>query len=316
MKTQVVGYTRVSLLDQAEKGHSLDAQRMAIEQYCASRGWELVEVKVDAGISGTLSERPAFQELLHEATLGRFDIVIVHAIDRFYRDLQGLLKTLNHLRQHDVTFISITENLDFSTPWGKLTLAVLGTLAEIYIDRLRQETRKGKVARAAKGLHNGTPPLGYCYGNCAACGDPNGAGYCPLHGGPNRQDYTPSLPLLPHPVDCEAVRLAFQWHASGECSDGEIAARLNGYVHFLPDGSEIHFRTRGRMGRGAPGPFGKDTVRDMLQHPFYIGLVPYYGLDGKSHKRKREDAEALYPGRHEPIVDPATFEESQRVRAL
>ncbi len=55
-----------------------------------------------------------------------FDVVIVHAIDRFCRDLSGLLTALHYLDQHQVTFVSITENLDFSTPWGKLVLAVLG----------------------------------------------------------------------------------------------------------------------------------------------------------------------------------------------
>jgi hypothetical protein len=192
--------------------------------------------------------------------------------------VQGLLKALNHLRKHNVSFISITENLDFSTSWGKLTLAVLETLAGIYIDRLRQETRKGKRARAAKGLHNGSPPLGYCFGNCASCKDANGAGYCPRHGGPNRQDYTPACPLLPYPIDGESIRLAFAWHASGAYSDGDIAEMLNAHVHTLPDGSAVRFRTRGRMGRG--------------------------------------EVVALYPGQHEPLVDQETFEESQRVRAL
>ena len=316
MKTQAIGYVRVSTLEQAEEGHSLDAQRTAIEQFCRARGWDLAGIKTDAGISGTLADRPALQAVLDLASKGVFDVVIVHAIDRFYRDLQGLLKALNHLRQHDVAFISITENLDFSTPWGKLTLAVLGTLAEIYIDRLRQETRKGKRARAAKGLHNGSPPLGYCYGKCASCADPNGKGYCPLYGRPNRQNYTPALPLVPHPVDREAVRLAFEWHASGSYSDGEIAEKLNAHVHTLPDGAEVRFRTRGRTGRGEPGVFSKDSVRDILQHPFYTGVVPYYGVNEKGQKRKRDDPAALYAGQHEPIVDQETFEESQRIRAL
>ena len=72
-------------------------------------------------------------------------------IDRFYRDLGGLLAALHHLHQHHVTFVSITENLDFTMPWGKLILAVLGALAEIYIDKLRDETKKGKRPAPAKG---------------------------------------------------------------------------------------------------------------------------------------------------------------------
>ncbi|MEA3339025.1 MAG: recombinase family protein, partial [Chloroflexota bacterium] len=316
MKKRVIGYIRVSTNEQVEKGHSLDAQRAAIEQFCASRGWELVEIKVEAGISGTKDDRPALTELLEAVEQGRCDVVIVHAIDRFYRDLQALLKAFNHLRQHNVTFISIVENLDFTTPWGKLALAVLGTLAEIYIDRLRQETRKGKRARAVKGLHNGAPPLGYCYGACSSCNDPNGKGYCPRYGDSNRQDYTPSQPLLPHPIEREAVRLAFEWHATGQYSDGDVAERLNERAHTLSDGTEVGFRTKGRWGRGSPGRFSKDSVRDMLQNPYYVGKVPYYGCDAKGRKRKRGDYVALYPGRHEPIVDEKTFERSLEIRNL
>jgi DNA invertase Pin-like site-specific DNA recombinase len=83
-----------------------------------------------------ISDRPALKELLDDAEKGLFDVVIVHSVDRFFCDLQGLLRALNHLQKHSVSFVSITENIDFTTPWGKLALAVLGTLAEIHIDKL------------------------------------------------------------------------------------------------------------------------------------------------------------------------------------
>jgi len=53
---------------------------------------------------------------------------------------------------YGVSFASVQEQLDFTTPWGKLMLTVLGTLAEIYLDNLRQETRKGKLQRARQGF--------------------------------------------------------------------------------------------------------------------------------------------------------------------
>ena len=316
MTVRVIGYIRVSTGEQAEEGHSLFAQRLAIEEFCRTRGWELLRIEADAGLSGTLDDRRALKELLRAVEQGACDVVIVHAIDRFYRDLQGLLQALNHLRQHNVTFVSVRENLDFSTPWGKLTLAVLGTLAEIYIDRLRQETRKGKRARAIKGLHNGSPPLGYCRGNCASCSDPNGPDYCPRHGGLNIQDYTPALPLVPHPVEREAIRLAFEWYVTGEYSDGNIANRLNAHTHTLPDDTKVRFRTKGRHGRGTPAKFGKDSVRELLRRPFYVGLVPYFGINEKGKKRKRDDAVALYPGQHEPLVDQETFDQCRNIRKL
>jgi site-specific DNA recombinase len=159
------GYIRVSTVEAAANGHSLDAQGDLITAYAQQRGWELVEIYQDAGISGTRTDRPGLQRLLRDAAQNRFQVVIVHAIDRFYRNLQGLLKALNQLHKHDVAFISIAESIDFTTPWGKLSLAVLGTLAEIYIDKLSAEVAKGKLARARKGLYSGSLPLGYCRGN-------------------------------------------------------------------------------------------------------------------------------------------------------
>src|SRR5690606_28547339 len=143
-----------------------------------------------------------------------------------------------------VSFVSITENLDFTTPWGKLTLAVLGTLAEIYLDKLSAETSKGKVARAQKGLYNGTIPYGYCQGNCATCTDPNGPGYCPRCGGPDLKEEEPSYALWLHPVESAAMRLAFEWYATGDYSDGDIARRLNGCQYRGSDGASLPFRSK------------------------------------------------------------------------
>jgi len=178
---------------------------------------------------------------MEQAKQGEFNIVVVHAIDRFYRDLSGLLGALHQLHQHNVTFVSITENLDFTTPWGKLVLAVLGTLAEIYIDKLREETKKGKQARARKGLWNGSIPFGYCNGLCAACTDVNGKGYCPNFGQANRSQHGI---LIAHPIESVAVRLTFGWYETGNLSHQLIAGKLNANELILPEDSPRHFRTK------------------------------------------------------------------------
>jgi site-specific DNA recombinase len=307
---RAVGYGRASTTEQVEDGHSLDAQEHAIVEFCRVRGWTLVEIYVDPGLSGALVDRPALQRLLRDAAQGKFDVLVVHAIDRFYRDLQGLLSAFRQLQDLGVSFISISENLDFTTPWGKLALAVLGTLAEIYLDKLRFETSKGKKARARKGLPNGFPPLGYCRGNCAACTDPNGEGYCPRYGQPSLSAAGPSDPWVAHPIEQAAVQLAFSRYATGEYSDGQIARLLNEYRN----GTEVEFRTKGRRGRCGPGLFNKDSIRDLLQNVHYTGQVPYYGAtDGDRRKR---DPVALYPGQHPALVDQDLFDRCQEIRAL
>lgn len=309
----VAGYKRVSTDDQVDYGFSLEAQETLIHEYATRRGWQVVRIYTDAGLSGSLDRRPALEQLLADAAAGQFQVVIVHAIDRLYRNLEALLRTLNQFQQQQVSFVSITEEMDFTTPWGKLTLAVLGTLAEIYIDKLRAETRKGKLQRAKCGFWNGSIPLGYCDGRCSACTDPNGPGYCPHAGGPNRSD---GQVLMLHPIESEAVKLAFAWYCSGDYSDGQIAARLNAARFNGTGGPSLPFRTKRSPNRGGPGPFSKDSVREILSRLFYTGVVPYYGINDKGQKRKRRDAVALYPGRHPRLIDQATFDEAQQIRQL
>jgi site-specific DNA recombinase len=156
---KAVGYRRVSMREQVN-GHSLEAQSNSIEQYAAQQGWQLLRIYTDAGISAKKdSYRPELEHLLKDAATREFDAVVVDKIDRFYRHLNGVLTALDRLHQHGVAFASVKEKLDFTTPWGKLMLTVLGMLAEIYIDTLRQETQKGKQQRAREGLWNGSIPF-------------------------------------------------------------------------------------------------------------------------------------------------------------
>ncbi len=309
---RAVWYLRVSMAEQL-KGHSLDAQRVSTTTFIRQRSWTLTGEYLDAGLSAKSdSHRPAFQQLLADAQAGKFDVVVVDKIDRFYRHLKGLLTALELLRAADVTFVSVKENLDFSTPWGKLSLTVLGMLAEIYIDNLSQEAHKGKLARARKGQWNGSIPFGYCTGRCTTCTDPNGPDYCPNYGGP---DQATDAHLYPHPVESVAVQRAFAAYLTGELSDGDLAAQLNADGLTRPDGRSIPFRTKGLLGRFPPGPFSKESLRDILQRRFYTGTVVYYGHDERGRKRKRNQGTETFPGQHPALISPADFERAQALRA-
>jgi site-specific DNA recombinase len=293
-------------------GHSLDAQRTSTADFIAQRRWTLGGEYVDAGISAkSNSHRPALTRLLEDARDRRFDVVVVDKVDRFYRHLKGLLTALEVLDATGVTFVSVKENLDFTTPWGKLALTVLGMLAEIYVDNLSQETHKGKLARARKGLWNGRIPVGYCDGRCSECTDPNGSDYCPNVGQPDRSD---AGTLIEHPIEGEAVRRAFRWYLTGHYSDGTLAEKLSASGLSLPDGRYVPFRTKGLPGRFPPRPFGKESVRAMLQRRFYTGVVVYYGVDERGRKRKRGDFQALFPGKHPALVSVEDFERVQALR--
>ena len=312
-KLRAVGYRRVSMREQVD-GHSLDAQEKNIRDYANHNDWELIEIYTDAGLSAKKdSHRPSLAKLMEEAKAGKFDVVIVDKVDRFYRHLAGLLTALDELRSYNVSFVSVMERLDFTSPWGKLMLTVLGVLAEIYLDNLRQETIKGKRQRAREGLWNGFAPLGYCRGLCTECLEPNGKDYCPEYGKPNKTD---GKRLILHPIDSEVVRLIFKWYLEGNVSFKDIADRLNDYNLKLADGYTIKVRQRGHPGFSKPGPFTRDTVRNTLHRVFYTGKLPYLSSKhlGSRHTKRSELGEMeLFDGKHPAII---TEEEFQRAKEL
>ncbi|MEN4012176.1 MAG: recombinase family protein [Bellilinea sp.] len=315
-KLRAVGYRRVSMKEQVD-GHSLDAQEKNIRDYVKHNDWELIEIYTDAGISAKKdSHRPALAQLMKDAEAGKFDVVIVDKVDRFYRHLAGLLTALDELRGYNVSFVSVQERLDFTSPWGKLMLTVLGILAEIYLDNLRQETIKGKRQRAREGLWNGFSPFGYCRGLCAECQEPNGKGYCPEYNSPNK---TNGKRLILHPIDSEVVKLVYEWYLQGDQSDSKIAERLNELELTLPSGYSIKVRQRGHPGYSEPGPFTRDYVRDMLKRIFYTGKLPYKStkeLGGRRTKRSEMREMEIFDGKHPVLISEEAFNKVQELRSL
>ena len=125
---KAVGYIRVSSEMQVKQGHSLDMQRKLITDYVHHQGWILSDLLCDTALTGRLTNRPALKRMLARAKHAEFDVIVVTSFDRFHRNLLQLLLALDQLRQWNVSFVSLTENIDFTTPWGKVALAVLGSL--------------------------------------------------------------------------------------------------------------------------------------------------------------------------------------------
>jgi site-specific DNA recombinase len=95
---RAVGYRRVSMREQVD-GHSLDAQEKNITDYAAAQGWNLVKIYTDAGISAKKdSHRPALDDLMADAAAGKFDVILVDKVDRFYRHLAGLLRGYTRIK--------------------------------------------------------------------------------------------------------------------------------------------------------------------------------------------------------------------------
>lgn len=236
-------YARVSTEEQADEGHSLPAQLRAMRDFAQRKGWQIVGEYVDPGVSGRSMSRPAMSRLLADAQQRQFDCIITHSLDRFSRSLVDTLTTLAELQASGITYVSVNEQMDFTTPIGKVLLALLAAFAQYFIDILSRETKKGKQERARKGLYNGVVPFGY-------------ERVARLEG---------QQPQPPHisPRNVDGLRMAFDMCAQG-FTPLEISHALN----------EAGYRTTGNRGAN---PFGVDTVLPMLKNRFPLGEVRYKG---------------------------------------
>lgn len=306
---RAAGYTRVSSFMQVEDGNSLDDQAARIARTVAEHGWELIEVFADPARSGRNEQRPQLARLLRAVRKNQVDVVVIDRIDRLSRNLFGLLSTVQYLKSHGVRLVSLRESIDFTTPWGRLVMYVLGALAEFYVAALSEEIRLSRLQQARNGYLTGSYRFGYCNGRCADCTAPNGPGYCPLAGGRNRGT---EGPRVPHPVEAAAVRLMFAWYATGEYSDDDVARRLNREIFTLADGTEVRFRTKGLPGAYAPQAFDKDAVQGLLTNAVYAGYVTYAGSD--EHGNRRRKPVEWFAGKHEALVSLELFRKVQTIR--
>ena len=146
-------YARVSTVS----GQDPEMQLRELREYAALRGWEVTGEYTDHGISGTRESRPQLNRLMADAQQRKFDAVLVWKIDRFGRSLKHLVNALADLGAWGVSFISLRDNLDLSTPSGRLMFAVIGAMAEFERSLIQERVRAGLRNARAKGHQLGRP---------------------------------------------------------------------------------------------------------------------------------------------------------------
>ncbi|MBI5964039.1 MAG: recombinase family protein [Chloroflexi bacterium] len=322
-------YSRLSREETQGYSYSLEIQPDRAEAYARDKGASQIKIYSDPYQTGRNSRRKDLQKLIADIKARRIKAVVVHRLDRLYRNLESQLEFVRLCKKHNVQFVSVTEQIDPETWWGRLVLYVLGAMAEMYVRQTSERTREAKSERIRRGLHNGNIPLGYCNGLCSTCNDSHGPDYCPRAGS---IDYPESqrgrIPVI-HPIDRHAITLVANLYLQ-QWSYREIASHLNRNTFTLPDGLVVKFRPRRVSAEKKTGnDFTRDSIRALIATPFHAGLVARYprpALDMEDdlenpHKVKSPRPEIsarqileIQQGQHEALISVETWQRLQQIR--
>ena len=132
-------------------------QLRELREYCEHRGWQVTREYVDVGISGSKDSRPELNRLMADAHKRRFDVVCVWKFDRFARSVSHLLRALETFKALGIEFCSFSEQMDTSTPMGRMIFTVLGAVAELERSLIAERVRAGLRNARANGKRLGRP---------------------------------------------------------------------------------------------------------------------------------------------------------------
>lgn len=293
---RVALYLRVSTDEQAEK-YGIPAQKEAIEALIKSKGkfddgrQKMILagdefVYIDDGVSGTteMAERPALARLIEDLTHSPegsppFDLVAVYRIDRFARKLRILMDVLKLFEKYKVEFISANESIDTSTPFGRAMLGILGVIAELELETIKERTQKGKEQARIAGRYMGpNAPFGY------------------------RKDELGRLELLEE--EARVVQDIFNYFVINKYTPQRIANILKEQEILTPDISAIHNKKRkGNSRRINPPTFWRsEKVKEILSNDIYTGVY-YYNKTKKDKRLPKKDWQ-ISPYRYPSIILP------------
>ena len=145
-------YVRVSTTSQLEEGYSIEEQKAKLESYCDIKDWHIYKIYTDGGFSGSTTERPALEQLIKDAQSKLFDTVLVYKLDRLSRSQKDTLYLIEDVfLKNDIEFVSLLENFDTSTPFGRAVIGLLSVFAQLEREQIKERMQLGKLGRAKSG---------------------------------------------------------------------------------------------------------------------------------------------------------------------
>lgn len=283
IRKRVAIYCRVSTVEQAEEGYSIDEQKRLLIEYCNRMGYVVYKCYSDRGISGkSIKNRPELKELLKDAENKEFDMVISWKINRLSRKLLDSLKIVEDLERNDITFKSYSEPYETDTPAGKMQFQLMASIGEFERETIAQNVKMGMNARAREGKWCGNKVLGY--------------DLVPLEGSENKKRKETKLVI--NKFEAEAVRYIFNEYVNGK-----------GYKAITSSLNKLDYRTK----KG--NKFSVGSIKDILTNPVYIGKIRYnLRLNWSENRRRNKNANPIIvDGIHEPIIDMPTWDKVQTI---
>lgn len=149
---KVAIYVRVSTTNQVEEGYSIDEQKDKLSSYCKIKDWSVYNIYTDGGFTGSNTHRPALEQLIKDAKKQLFDTVLVYKLDRLSRSQKDTLYLIEDIfLENKIDFVSLLENFDTSTPFGKAMIGILSVFAQLEREQIKERLMLGKIGRAKSG---------------------------------------------------------------------------------------------------------------------------------------------------------------------
>ena len=161
-KLKIVGYVRVSTVEQVRHGESLETQRQRIKRYMELADAELVDIITDDGKSGKILDREGFQEVLRRLRNNEVDGICVSRLDRMTRRVRDLIMLVEDVfARRGKHLMSVVEQIDTNTPMGRAVLTILSAIAQLEREQIAERVHGVLQEKSRRGERTGTIPYGF-----------------------------------------------------------------------------------------------------------------------------------------------------------
>jgi len=292
-KIRVALYIRCST-DEQTKGYGIPVQKEKLVAFIKSQENQIFDEErnlyKDEGYSGTLpvDSRPALKQLFEDAKNKQFDVIYVYRLDRFFRKTQLLLEAIAKLTDFNVGFKSITENFDTTNSTGKFMTTLLGAVAEMERDTIRERTTNGRTMAAKNGKWVvGMPPYGLV-----------------------KDEETKKLVIVEK--EAKVVRMLYEWVVYEKLSLNKIAERINSMGIDSPKHVMINKRVTHNY-------WWERTIGRILTNEIYTGVAyfrkykrPYKNLTSLVNEDLKRPQEEWIEQKVPPIITRELFDKATR----